>query len=175
MGYKIDMDRAFKQIIMDMADWPLLGITWMKMLYFDKTAVMGSRSASYICQRVTNFIRHIMVNLQYFVTNYVDDFMGLDSMEHILQSFHTLRNLLRDLGASEALQKAVEPTHIIEFLGVLFDLLRMTISVSPSRVQELEQELQDWQHRTTYTRKQLDFLTREITVPFQIVYVRVDC
>ena len=168
MGYKIDMDRAFKQIIMDMADWPLLGITWMKMLYFDKTAVMGSRSASYICQRVTNFIRHIMVNLQYFVTNYVDNFMGLDSMERILQSFHTLRNLLRDLGASEALQKAVEPTHIIEFLGVLFDLLRMTISVSPSRVQELEQELQDWQHRTTYTRKQLDFLTREITVHFKL-------
>ena len=30
MGYKIDMDRAFKQVFMDFADWPLMGITWKK-------------------------------------------------------------------------------------------------------------------------------------------------
>ena len=79
MGYKIDMDRVFKQLIMDMLDWPLLGITWAGKIYFDKTAVMGSRSAPYICQRVTNFFQHIMQNLMYFIANYVDDFMGLDT------------------------------------------------------------------------------------------------
>ena len=131
MGYKVDMDRAFKQIFMGMIDWPLLGITWRDRIYFDKTAVMGSRSAPYLCQHVTNFIHHIMLNIEYFVANYVDDFMGLDSQHRIWASFNTLRNLLRDLGASEACEKAVLPTHALEFLGVLFDLLNMTISVSP--------------------------------------------
>ena len=78
-GYKIDMDRAFKQVFMDILDWPLLGITWKNLIYFDKTAVMGSRSTPYICQRITNFVRHVMQNLQYFVANYVDDFMGLET------------------------------------------------------------------------------------------------
>ena len=82
---------------MDPKDWPLLGITWMKMLYFDKTAVMGSRSAPYICQRVTTFIRHIMENIGHYVANYVDDFMGLGTGTKIWCSYQTLKNLLRDL------------------------------------------------------------------------------
>ena len=94
MGYKVDMDRDFKQVIMDLFDWPLLGITWLQVLFFDKTAVMGSRSAPYVCQRVTNFIRHIMSNIDYFVANYVDDFMGLEYRNRIWNSFWTLRNLL---------------------------------------------------------------------------------
>ena len=77
-GIKVDMDRAFKKIFMDIIDWPLLGITWRDRIFFDKTAVMGSRSAPYICQCVMNFVRHVMLNIEYFVANYVDDFMGLD-------------------------------------------------------------------------------------------------
>ena len=158
MGYKIDMDRAFKQLIMDVSDWPLLGISWKKMVFFDKTAVMGSRSAPYICQRVTNFIRHIMLNLAYFIANYVDDFMGLEYPERVWQSFNTLRNLLRDLGASEATQKAVLPTYIIEFLGVLFDLITMTISITPKRMEGLLHELEEWEMHRSYNRVQLESL-----------------
>ena len=66
---------------MDVIDSPRLGIIWENLIYFDKTAVMGSRSAPYICQRITTFIRHIMHNLEYFIANYVDDFMGLDCPE----------------------------------------------------------------------------------------------
>ena len=66
-GYKIDMDHASKQVFMDVRDWPLLGVAWMKLLFFDKTTVMGSRSALYICQHVTSFIRHIMTNLSYLL------------------------------------------------------------------------------------------------------------
>ena len=157
-GYKIDMDRAFKQIFMDFADWPLLGIMWNQTVYFDKTAVMGSRSAPYICQRVMNFIRHVMVNLKYYVANYVDDFMGLDYPDRIWASFTTLRNLLRDLGVSEAVQKAVLPADVVEFLGVLYDLVNLMITVTPQRRQELEQELQGWQNKTRFSRKQLQSL-----------------
>ena len=81
LGWKKDMDRAFKQIVMCPSLWPLLGFMWGGYVYFDKTAIMGRRSAPYICQRVTNFIRHIMENVDYFVANYVDDFMGLETRE----------------------------------------------------------------------------------------------
>ena len=158
MGYKIDMDRAFKQLFMDPASWPLLGITWMNMLLFDKTAVMGSRSAPYMCQRMTNFIRHIMCNINHFIANYVDDFMGLGKPPKVWTGFITLQNLLRDLGASEALQKTIEPTTQLEFLGVWFNMEDMTISVTKERMEELEMELEDWSKREKYSRKQLESL-----------------
>ena len=95
-GWKKDMDRAFKQIMICPLSWPLQGIIWNNLFLFDKTAVMGSCSAPYICQRTTNFIRHIMCNLNYFVANYVDDFMGLDFlykqnvlMLHLVTSYVT--------------------------------------------------------------------------------------
>ena len=67
-----------------------MGITWGGFYYFDKTTMMGSCSAPYVCQRVTSFIRHIMKNLEYFLANYVDDFMGLETKEHALSAFITL-------------------------------------------------------------------------------------
>ena len=69
MGYKHDMDRAFKQILASPCSWPLLGITWDNLFLFDKTAVMGYRSAPYACQCTTNIICHIMKNLQYYLAN----------------------------------------------------------------------------------------------------------
>ena len=72
-----------------------------------------------------------MNNIQYFLANYVDDFMSIELREVSWKSYITLGNLLQDLGVQEADEKAVSPTHIIEFLGVWFNLLMMTISVTP--------------------------------------------
>ena len=157
-GFKVDLDRAFKQVYMDLKDWPLLGITWMKVLYFDKTVVMGNRSAPYICQCITSFSRHVMENLGHFVANYVNDFMGLGLDSSIWRSYRTLNNLLHDCGTTEALQKAIPPTECLEFLGVWYDLNNMTIMVTGQRMQELVKELRKWQHKGKYKCKQLESL-----------------
>ena len=158
-GYKKDLIRAFKQIFIDPRDWPQLGISWRNFIYFDKTAVMGSRSAPYACQRTTTLIRHIMENIQYNLFNYVDDFMGLEaSFKTANNGFRTLGFLLRDLGVGESLEKSVEPTQIIEFLGVLFNLLTLTISVTPEKMQEITSHLDKWQHKEYYTRNELEQL-----------------
>ena len=49
-------------------------------------------------------------------------------------------------------------THVLEFLGVLFDLLNLTISVAPHRLREIRQELKKWCDKAQYTRKQLESL-----------------
>ena len=79
------------------------------MLYFDKTAVMGSRSVPYICQRVTNFIHHVMKNIEYFVANYVDDFMGLDTREKIWASYSTLKKFAQGFGGSRGTAQSNSP------------------------------------------------------------------
>ena len=157
-GYRRDLGRAFKQLIGDPFSWPLMGISWQKAIMFDKSTMMGSRSAPYCCQRTTNFIRHIMNNINYFVVNYVDDFIGLETVQKIWQSYLTLGNLLRDLGVQEAQDKAIPPSEVIEFLGVLYDLVNMTISVTPEHLQEFVCELNKWKLGITFTRKQLESL-----------------
>ena len=119
---------------------------------------MGSRTGPYMCQRTSSFVRHIMQNLLYFVANYVDDFMGIESPKKVWQAYYALGNLLRDLGISEAHEKAVPPTYIIEFLGVLYNFLKMTISVTPERLYEIQMELNRWRTMQVYTRKQLESL-----------------
>ena len=50
------------------------------------------------------------------------------------------------------------PTHIIEFLGVLFNMLNLTISVTPEKMKDILQDLCQWTHKKTYTRNQLEQL-----------------
>ena len=157
-GWKHDLNRAFKQLFSDPADWPLLGIVWENALFFDKTTVMGSRSAPYCCQHTTNFIRHIMKNLEYFVANYVDNFMGLELPHWAWMAFNTLGNLLHDLNISESLDKAVPPTDEVEFLGVLFNLRTLTMSVTPEKLQQFKVELHNWRIKMGFTCKQLESL-----------------
>ena len=107
--------------------------------------MMGCRSAPYCCQHTTNFIRHIMNNLQHFILNYVDDFMGIHFCHRAWQAFAALENLLRDLGVKEANDKAIPPSNVIEFLGVLFDFRNFTILVTLDRLKEFREELQKWE------------------------------
>ena len=154
-GWKKDMSRAFKQVPLDPSSWAALGFCWMGALFFDKTAVMGCRSAPYICQRTTNAIRHFMYNISYVVYNYIDDFMSLNTLEPAWRSYTAMGNLLRDLGVNESMDKAVEPTQIIEFLGVLYNLIDMTIELPQDKLQQLKDELHRWVKFSYVTRNQL--------------------
>ena len=164
MGYKRDMDRAFKQMATCVSSWPLTGIIWQGLFYFDKMAMMGCRSTPYVCQRTTNFIRHIMKNLEYFVANYVDDFMGLEKIERVWSAYNVLGNLLRDVGTTESIKKAVPPSFMVEFLGVLFNLLTMTMHVTDDRLMETKAELARWMDKKYMTRKELESLLGKLQV-----------
>ena len=133
-GWKKDMERAFKQIPLEPMSWPKLGMCWQGALFFDKTAMMGCRSAPYVHQRTTNMIRHIMKEIEYIIYNYIDDFMSLDFLHRAWQAYESLGNLLRDLGVNEASDKSVAPMQIIEFLGVIFDFIHMVIHLPQDKV-----------------------------------------
>lgn len=157
-GFKVDLNRAFCQIPTCPCDWSLLGTSWKGKIYFDKVAVMGSRTRPLACQRITNMIRHFLSNMGYNVNNFVDDFMGIKVSDKAWQAYHALKRLLRDLGVSEAEEKAVCRTQIIEFLGILFNLVFMTMEIPDDKVEDLHEVLQRWLTKGLTTRKQLEVL-----------------
>ena len=79
--WKCDMSQAFHQSPLDPSSYELFGYIWEGLMYWDTVLVMGHCIAPYICQRVTNMIRHIHTKLGYFLLKYVDDFLGADLMD----------------------------------------------------------------------------------------------
>ena len=162
IGWKKDMSRAFLQVPLQPNCWSMLGIFWASGIYFNKSAVMGCRSAPYMCQCTTSMIRHIMANIEYIVFNYIDDFMSIDKIKQAWKSYITLGNLLRDLGVQEALEKSVQPTTVIEFLGIIFDLIRMLLFVPSDKLHHIKVELRKWQSKKLATKQQIQSLAGKL-------------
>ena len=73
--------------------------------------------------------------------------MGIDTPEKAWSAYRTLSNLLRDLGVHESIEKSVAPTTVIEFLGTLFDLIRMLLILPEEKLIDIRNELKSWENK----------------------------
>ena len=110
---------------------------------------MGLRSAAFLCQRVTNAIAYIARNNGVSVSNYLDDFGGVEVKDSATEAFLKLRGILKQSGLVESPTKACWPNVRMIFLGIMVDTERMVLEVSPDRLQEL----QGWMERAAATKK----------------------
>jgi hypothetical protein len=119
---------------------------------------MGIRSAAYLCQRVTTAIGYIFNNLGYNLIMYIDDLASCTHESQASQAYDSLGNLLSNLGVMEAKEKACPPCRTMEFLGVLFDINTMTMSVTEDRIIEILQLIEVWLGKRRATKQQLQSL-----------------
>ena len=160
--WKRNLARYFRQIPPCPRDYSLIGMRWRELIYFDCMMPMGLRSATFVAQLISSAITHIH-NREFWSTNYLDDFGSAEYEDRAWNSFITMSTILQEIGATEAKEKAVEPTTALKFLSTKFDTLNMTISVAPERLTELVQELNRWSNRRTATRKQLQSLIGKLS------------
>ena len=148
MMFKIDLSRYFRQLPLDPGDYSLIGYVIEGKVYFDKVLPMGMRSEPYIAQWVTNAIAYIHRQLEFFLLNYVDDFVGAEYKENIWDAYRALAKLLEDLKVDISEGKLMPPTTRLEFLGITFDSETFTMEISQQKMQEIKQELDTWLLRT---------------------------
>ena len=72
-----------------------------------------------------------------FVLVYLDDFGGADSSEKAQDAFEHLGELLEYFGLDEAPEKAVSPTTTMDWLGICFNTTEWTMSIKPSKLNDL--------------------------------------
>jgi hypothetical protein len=156
--FKKDLKRAYRQFRVDPGDIHLLGYFWQQALYIDMALVMGIRSAAYLCQRVTSAIGFMYEQMGYNLINYVDDLGVCVRQDQASQAYEALGNLLDKLGVKEAVDKACTPSKSMEFLGVLFDVSTMTMSVTPDRLVEIVTLIDQWLNKKKATKCQLQSL-----------------
>ena len=92
----------------------------------------------------------------YNIVNYSDDFAGCESSMHkATASFKALGSLMENLGLAESVDKACSPSTSMVFLGVLFDTIKMKMSVPPEKIQELRADLDQWLKKSTAVKQNL--------------------
>ena len=160
--FKCDLSRYFRQVPVCPLDYSLLGWRWRNRLYFDTMMPMGLRMAAYVCQQVTNVIKYIHNQVGYFSINYLDDFGSAEYANMAFQSFDALGSLFKALGMKEVTDKAVSPTTCMVFLGTQLDSIKMTLSVPPEKLVEINEELNRWKNKVYYNRRELESLISKL-------------
>ena len=158
MMFKIDLSRYFRQLPLDPGDYSLIGYMIEGKYYFDKVLPMGMRSAPYIAQRVTNAIAFIHRQMEFFLLNYMDDFVGAELKDKIWEAYRALSQLLQELRVDTAAEKVVPPTTRLEFLGITFDSNKMTMEISSQKLEEINKEIGSWLLRTSALRREVESL-----------------
>ena len=74
--YKLDLQRAYRQLPIDTKDYFYLGFRHKNMFYFDTRCPFGLRTSAMICQRTTKAVVHCFTALGFFADVYLDDFYG---------------------------------------------------------------------------------------------------
>ena len=161
--WKADLERAYRQMRIDPLDYPLLAVRHQGRTYLDVCPSFGCRCSGGAQQRVSNSVVHLMTMAGYKTIAYVDDFCGVASdaltASRSLAEFKTITSRL---GLSLAPDKTMTPTTQLEFLGLLFDTVALTITIPQARLQEILDEAGRWTQKTTAQRHEVQSLAGKL-------------
>ena len=156
---KRDLKRVYRQLPVDPFDYPLLGYSWRDRLFFDVRLPMGLHSAAMACQRVTNAVCFMLLQAGCDILSYLDDFIGISVPHTAYDHYSFSGSLLQALGLQESSRKACPPSTQVTCLGVLFDTINFTMSVTPDRLRELQEVLlPTWLTKKSATKTELQSL-----------------
>ena len=158
---KIDIEAAYRCIPVRPADWPLQGMTWEGKFLFDIVMQFGLASATAIFEWYSSAAEHIakrQFSIEHLV-HYVDDFFTMHKHEEGCKlQLDRIVALFTELGLPVAPGKLEGPCTSMIFLGILFNSIDMTVSLSAERLEEIERLLADWSQRRQASREQLQEL-----------------
>ena len=134
---KRDLAKAYRQMWMSPGSVHLLGYVFEKRLYYDVTLSMGSASSAFCCQRTSNAITHIFGKFGYENVNYLDYLGAAEEDEKSFEAYDCLGWILESIGIRESKEKACPPAFIVIFLGILFNTINMTLTITEERMKEI--------------------------------------
>lgn len=162
---KIDIRSAFRCVPVRPADRRLLGFYWRGGFYADLALPFGMRSSPPLWEVYGALAQWAAVNRAGVTSlvRYVDDYLlvGAAGTGDCLRQRTALLQLFAELGlpvSPEKLAAEGSPATSGTFLGVLFDTLRLTLSIPAVKREALKALLQDWCGRRKCTGKDLQSL-----------------
>lgn len=178
---KLDLEDAFKHIVVRPQDWDLLGSTLevsdpmgtKTLQYFvDMVLPFGMRSSPKKFCEFADALRYMMEqNGVSDVDNYVDDFFtcGPPGTNQCEDNLNVMLDTCDGAKFSVAPRKIVWPAPVMEFLGIVIDSINMILCISESRLQDVLSELEKWSRKKTCTKRQLLSIIGKLTFVSKVV------
>ena len=160
--FKVDLASYFRQLPLDPGDYSLMCFTWQNSIYFDVVSPQGLQSAPYFAQHTSNAIKYIHNQANYFLFNYIDNFIGIETVDKIQSSCNSFVRLLTNLGVKESESKRVELTRKLNCVGTLVDAEKNRLEVLPERQTSLMEELEEWQNKESCSLHDIQHLVGKL-------------
>ena len=154
---KIDVSRAFRHVPLDPKDINHVGLFW-KDYFIEKSLCFGFKHGSQLFQRLSQSVRFIMSEENFHTICYIDDYVLFGSKEQCSKAFHRLSDLVDELGFTISTHKNVMPTTEAVCLGILINTVTSKMSVPPKKLQEIKHMVENWSHKSTCSKNQLQSL-----------------
>ena len=154
-----DMKHYYMQIPSDWADTPLMCFTWRRGLWLHRRLPFGCRSSCLHAQRVTKVITAIYKNQsKQHMDGYVDDCASISTLTISAQAYAYFHWLLDYLGVERSVDKDQCPDLLRIFLGLLYNLRDMVMTIPEDKVTRALNMLQDWLTKDTCSKTQAQSL-----------------
>jgi len=151
-----DIARCYRQLPIDPADWPLVGLHTQEGHFTDLSLPFGLRWAAMAAQRTMQVIAHRCSRDDTDIVVYIDDLAGVATTRQEAQrQFQVLGDAISSLGLQEAAHKASPPAQQMVWLGFLLDTVDMTLSIPADKLRDIDSLLQQWNNRQNANRQQL--------------------
>ena len=170
--FKHNLKKCYSQFFMCPSQIHLLGFCFKDEIYFDVTLSMGSRSTAYCCQRTTNCITFIFHKEGFNNVNYLDDLGGAEESNKAETTYEMLGDILIKIGITEVEAKSHSPSHLAIFLGILYNMISMTMELTEDCLREIRQILQLWKNKETATLKEIQCLLGKLNFACSTVRAR---
>ena len=107
---------------------------------------------------LTDAITFILFEQGFEAVNYIDDFGGADTVERVWHTFYELGNIIQQVGLTEVEDNASPSSHIMVFLGLEVNTIKMTIRIPAEKLREIRSELDKWFLHRRAGKKQIQRL-----------------
>lgn len=138
--------------------WELDGVVCN---FVDNRLCFGLRSGPAYFNDITRFLAtYLSENYDIFIVQYLDDFLCLDrSLDRCAFAQRCIIDMLRYVGFYISWKKIQAPSHVITFLGIEIDSLKMELRLPQGKLEKLSVMLDSILDTVYISKKSLEVLT----------------
>lgn len=172
----VDIKAAYRTVSIHPDHWDFQGISWnyggVPTYLKDTRLCFGLRCAPYIFTQISRFVVNCMARRGFYnVVGYIDDFWVTEkTFDDCCRAQIALISLLRDLGFSVNWGKCISPSTKVQYLGIIFDSDRMTLSLPEKKLTDVHRELQFFLGRHRATKHQIQRLCGVLAHAAKVIY-----
>ena len=172
---KFDVEAAYRNIPIHLADRYLLGMRWREHFFVDLVLDFGLRSAPFLFDTVASAVHWTLVT-NYGIQpllHYLDDFLTVGPPNSPVYHEHewTAFLVFSNLGLLLHPTKCEGPASTVVFLGIELDSIRQTTRLLPEKFHRTANLLQSWTLRRTCHRPELESLIRHLHHACNVVHL----